>query len=114
MTTPTPPATTWATLAEAITARRPVAVTYHGQRRVLCPHALGSKAGRAKLLAYQTSNDTSRGPLPADTTQRWRSMFLDDIDQPVITDGPWHTAHNYNLTHQNGLDTITLAVTTPQ
>ncbi|MGH9653106.1 MAG: hypothetical protein ACRD6B_06515 [Bryobacteraceae bacterium] len=104
--------TTWAILAGALTARRPVAATYHGHRRLLCPHALGWKAGRPKLLAYQVSGTTSTGALPADTTQRWRSMFVDDIEHPVIVDQPWQSAANYTPARRNGLDTIALDLTT--
>ena len=88
-----PPA--WAVLEEALVQRRVVLAYYHGQQRLLCPHALGWKNGRAKVLAYQAGGTTSDGRLPADPRQRWRSMFVDEIDHPVVTDGQWHSADNY-------------------
>ncbi|MGH2671290.1 MAG: WYL domain-containing protein [bacterium] len=88
-----PPA--WPTLERALTERRPVRAVYHSQERVLCPHALGWKNGRPKVLAYQVAG-TSQGGLPADPRQRWRSMFVDEIEDAMITDGPWKTADNYS------------------
>lgn len=55
---------------------------------------MGWKRGRASVLAYQTGGASSSG-LPADPHQRWRSMFIEDLHDAVITDGPWHTADNY-------------------
>ena len=34
----------WPVLEQALRTRRPVALRYHGQDRVACPHALGFKA----------------------------------------------------------------------
>lgn len=110
--TPTMPPTTWAILAQALHTRRPVAATYNGHRRVICPHALDWNNGRPKLLAYQISGATSTGPLPTDTTQRWRSMFIDNIEHPIIIDRPWQTADNYTPRQQTGIDTTTIQVTT--
>lgn len=88
-----PPA--WALLVQAINEMRPVVVGYHGHRRIICPHALGWKSGRFKLLSYQTSGGTSQGALSQDPSQRWRSMFVDEIEEPVlIEDRPWQTAAN--------------------
>ena len=90
-----PPA--WAVLDQALKERRPVRARYHGHERVLCPHGLGWKHGRAKVLAYQAGGTTSHGALLGDPRQRWRSMFVDEIEAPVIIDGPWETADNFSL-----------------
>ena len=37
------------------------------------------------LLGYQTGGQTSTGALPADPRQRWRCLFIDEIDQ-VLAD----------------------------
>ncbi len=105
-----PPA--WAILARAVAERHPVEAHYHGQRRLLCPHALGWKNGRPKVLAYQTGGTTSGGDLPADPTQRWRSMFIDEIEDPIITSGPWQTAVNYTPA-SNGIDEVEIDVNNP-
>lgn len=106
---PHPPA--WAVLEEALTQRRPVRARYHGHERVLCPHALGWKHGRAKLLAYQSAGTTSIGTLPTDTHQRWRSMFIDEIEHATITDDPWQTADNYSP-DTNAIDEVIISVAT--
>ncbi len=102
-----PPA--WTVLAEAITSRRAVRARYHGKERLLCPHALGWKNGRATVLSYQAGGATSEGPLPSNPAQRWRSMFVDEIDDAEITDEAWMTADNYSH-DSNCLDHVELLV----
>ncbi len=92
--TPRPPA--WAVIEQALLERRPVQARYHGHHRLLCPHALGWHRGRPKVLAYQGDGTTSQGTLTVDPRQRWRSMFVDEIQDAVITDEPWQTADNYS------------------
>lgn len=102
-----PPA--WEALERALTERRPVRARYHGAERVLCPHALGWKNGRPKVLSYQASGTTSGGILPKDPRERWRSMFVDEIEDVTITGGRWETADNYSL-RSNGIDNVETAV----
>lgn len=106
--------TTWARLDAAVRARHPVWVSYHGHRRLICPHALGWKAGRPMVLGYQTGGQTSTGALDADPRRRWRCMFVDEIDQ-VVTAGPasrWGTADNYNHVHPfSAIDHVAIAIT---
>jgi hypothetical protein len=113
MTTIAAPPTTWAHLATALRERRPVRITYHGRQRIICPHALGQHNGRAIVLGYQTGGHTSTGTLPADPRQRWRCMFIDEIDHITADDtSPWGTADNYNPTHPfNAINEVTLATT---
>ncbi len=101
----------WAVLEKALVERRPVLARYHGEQRLLCPHALGWKNGRPKVLAYQAGGTTTHGALPASPQQRWRSMFIDEIEEPAITAGPWHTADNYSP-GSNCIDKLEIAVTT--
>jgi len=89
-----PPA--WRVLAHALTQRQTVSARYHGHHRLLCPHALGWKHGRAKLLAYQAAGTTSSGALSATPHHRWRSLFVDEIEDASIVPGlPWQSAGNY-------------------
>jgi hypothetical protein len=88
-----PPA--WEALARALIERRPVWARYHGHERLLCPHVLGSKGLRAKLLAYQAAGTTSSGQVPSATGQAWRSMFVDEIDHVVLSGRGWQSAANY-------------------
>jgi predicted DNA-binding transcriptional regulator YafY len=112
-TTKTLPAA-WAPLHAALRARRPVTVSYHGRHRIVCPHALGWKNDRALVLAYQTGGQTSTGTLPADPRQRWRCMYIDEIDDVDTVDPaqPWATAENYNHTRPfPAIDHLTIAIT---
>ncbi|MGH9009911.1 MAG: hypothetical protein ACRDYF_08720 [Acidimicrobiia bacterium] len=104
-----PPA--WAVLQRALTQKTPVRVRYHGNERVLCPHVLGWKNGRPKVLAYQAGGTTSQGALPDDPQQRWRSMFIDEVEDAIIAEGPWawETADNYSQT-SNCIDDLEIAI----
>jgi hypothetical protein len=104
----------WAPLQAALRARRPIIVCYHGHQRLICPHALGWKADRPLLLAYQTGGHTTTGTLPADPRQRWRCMHVDEIDHLAAADpaSPWQTADNYNQTHPfPHIDQLVIATT---
>ncbi len=89
MTAPTriDPALTWAVLEQALTSQRRVRIHYHGHDRIICPHMLGWKNNRPKVLAYQIDGTTSDGPLPTDPARRWRSMFISDIEDAEIIAG---------------------------
>jgi len=52
------------------------------------------------------------GALPTSTHQRWRSMFVDEIEHPAITGDQWQTADNYTL-RSNGIDTLAIAIPKP-
>lgn len=90
-----PAPATWDQLHAALEGRRPLLVTYSDRRRLLCPHALGWKAHRALLLAYQTSGTTS------DTLEAhhgWRCLYIDRIEDisPAGADATWTSAPTYN------------------
>jgi hypothetical protein len=104
----------WAALHNALGKRRPVHITYHGQQRLICPHALGWKNGRPMLLGYQTGGHTTTGTLPADPRKGWRCLYIDEIDHLDDADpaSRWGTADNYNPTHPfPAIDHLTIAVT---
>lgn len=103
---------TWAVLARALTERLPVRARYHGHDRILCPHLLGWKHGRPKVLAYQTDGISSTGRLPSQPDQRWRSLYIDQIDQAAIAwEHQWQTASNYTP-NSNCVDQIAFAIPT--
>ncbi len=111
MTTTRPAA--WDALEAALRQRRAVRVSYHGHQRLICPHALGWKNGKAMLLGYQTGGHTTAATLAADPTHRWRNFFVDDIDIVTADDATsWQTAANYNPEHPfNAIDELAIAVT---
>jgi len=113
MTTTAAPPTAWAPLEAALRQRRPVHVTYHGRRRLICPHALGWHNHRPMLLGYQTGGHTSTGTLPADPRQRWRCMYVDELNhvQAAGPASPWGTADNYNPSHPfPAIDKLAIAI----
>ena len=65
------------------------------------------------LLGYQTGGQTSSGALAADPRQRWRCLFVDDVDQVLVDmSAPWGTADNYNPAHPfPAIDEVTVAIT---
>jgi len=92
--------TPWAALRAALRWRRAVLISYHGRRRLICPHALGWHNNRPVVLGYQIGGETSNGALPAEPRQRWRVFFVDEAND-VVADmaALWGTAENYNPTH---------------
>lgn len=114
MTTISSLPTPWTLLDAALRTRRPVQVSYHGRRRLICPHALGWKAGTAMVLGYQTGGQTSTGVLDPDPRKRWRCMFVDEIDHidPADPASRWHTADNYNYSNPFPvIDQLAIAIT---
>jgi hypothetical protein len=107
MTRQRPPA--WAVLEQALRHKRPALVHYHGQDRLVCPHALGWKNGRPRALVYQSGGTTSQGGLPTDPRQRWRSLLIDEVEQATISIGAWATADNYTSA-SNCIDDLYMAV----
>lgn len=105
-TTPTAIPTTWNLLHQALTDRRAIRASYHDRLRIICPHALGWKNGRPKALVYQTA---ILGPHNHDP-QGWRSLFIDEIHDPTLSDDPWASAANYTP-HTTGIDTLATAIT---
>src|SRR5580658_9682185 len=79
--------TTWTALERALRERHPVRVLYHGHERVLSPHALGWKNGRAMLLGYQAGGWTSTGALDTDPHKRWRCLFVDEVAKVLAEPG---------------------------
>ena len=102
----------WAVLAEALVTRRPVRAHYHASSRLLCPHVLGWRNGRAKVLSYQVDAAAASGA-PVRRDQRWRLMFVDEIEDATLVDGEWQTASNYAC-NCDGIDVVELAVEAPK
>ncbi|MEA2589578.1 MAG: hypothetical protein QOH66_2505, partial [Actinomycetota bacterium] len=51
--------------------------------------------------------------LPDDPRQRWRSMFVDEVEDPVLKDGPWQSAPNYSPS-TSGIDEVEIAIDQPE
>ena len=103
---PIPIPTTWTVLHAALADRHAVRARYHDRLRVLCPHALGWKNGRPKVLVYQAA---IIGGTPERDAQGWRSLFVDEIHDAVVSDDRWHSAKNYTP-HTTGIDILAAAI----
>jgi hypothetical protein len=79
---------TYALVRRAIEERRQVHATYAGHQRRMCPHVIGTRAGRQRALFFQFAGGSSRGLLPGGD---WRCLRLDGLSDVSIHDGPWHT-----------------------
>jgi len=99
-------ATAWTVLSTALAEHCTVRARYHDRLRVLSPHALGWKNGRAKALVYQSA---VIGDPPSHDPRGWRSLFVDEIEDPTISDDQWATADTYTPI-TTGIDTLAIAV----
>jgi hypothetical protein len=88
--------TTFDAIQAAMVALEPLTATYQGHRRDFCAHELGfDPQGREKVLVYQFDGTSSKGPvsgLPAQ--QRWRCLFVAELDELRSISGPWQTGSN--------------------
>ena len=84
---------TYQTLRVAVQNRQSADVRYKGHIRKVCPHTLGLKNGREKVLTYQYGGGSSSGLPPGG---EWRCMFVEDIESITLTDDGWHTDHNHS------------------
>lgn len=74
-------------------AQSPVLCVYKGLNREICVHAIGTKNGRQKVMAYQFGGESSKG-LPEGG--EWRCLFVDDIESIVEIPGVWHTRDDHS------------------
>lgn len=74
----------------AILEQKQVTLFYQGFHREVCPHLLGWKDGREKVLTYQFAGGSSTGLPPGG---EWRCLFLDEIEEIRLRAGPWRTGH---------------------
>jgi hypothetical protein len=79
-------------LRDAATRRQPVAATYDGQPRLLCPHVGGRKSGRWHVLCYQFGGESnSAGSLAPEGGGVWRCLAVEKLSQMELRMGAWHT-----------------------
>lgn len=93
-------------IREAMEKRQQVVCLYQGRLREVCPHTIGYKSGREKLLSFQFAGESSRGLPPGG---EWRCMFIDQITDVEARDGEWHT-RNDHLQPQTCVDEVDFEV----
>jgi len=76
----------------AATRKQPVAATYDGQPRLLCPHIGGRKAGQLHVLCYQFGGSSnSAEPLTPEGEGVWRCLAVEKLSQVQLRMEAWHT-----------------------
>ena len=96
------PSPAHALFLEAMREKRPVACTYQGHIREICPIMLGRTALEEKALVFQFGGTTSAGRL---TKPDWKCFFLDEVRDAVLLEGRWHAgtpAFGRPALHENG------------
>jgi hypothetical protein len=79
-------------LRYAAACRQPVAATYDGQPRLLCPHVLGRKSGRLHVLCYQFGGSSnSAQPLAPEGGGVWRCLAVEKLCQVELHSSVWHS-----------------------
>jgi hypothetical protein len=87
------PSATHALLLQAMRERRPVACTYQGHPREICPVMLGRTSLEEKALVFQFGGSTSKGRI---TKPDWKCFFLDEVRDAVLIDGRWRSGSEHS------------------
>ena len=89
--------TTYEIIARAIREKKAISAIYKGRRRVMCPHVIGTKNGRAQALFYQFAGESSTRRIgPPGDHSNWRCMAVDALSDVRISDSEWHSAGNHS------------------
>src|SRR6266566_1930136 len=68
----------YALLRLAAARRQPVAATYDGLLRLLCPHVLGRKSGRLHVFCFQFGGSSNSGlPMEPGRVGGWRCVAIE-------------------------------------
>src|SRR5712692_4184860 len=101
----------YALLRLAAARRQPVAATYDGLLRLLCPHVLGRKSGRLHMFCYQFGGGSNSGlPMASGRVGGWRCLAVERLSQVELRADAWHTEPR--SPRQTCIDEIDLGVAT--
>ncbi len=100
------PSPTYLLFRAAILGRKQVTCLYRGKRRELCPHVLGFRNGRERVLAYQFGGESASNLPPGG---EWRCLNLDEVRQARMQGGDWHTGERHS-TAQSCIDIVDVDV----
>jgi hypothetical protein len=79
-------------LRYAADRRQPVAATYDGQPRLLCPHVGGRKSGGLRVFCYQFGGSSnSVEALASEGLGVWRCLAVEKLSQVELRTDAWHT-----------------------
>jgi len=91
----------------AILERLPIVCVYQSYDRELCPIILGHKAGKERLLAFQSGGHGSRGPVRGE----WKCFTLEEMKNARTREGRWHTGDHHRAP-QSCVDDVFIDVNT--
>jgi len=95
-------------IRQAIQDELQVVAEYRGHVREMCPHAVGTKAGRLQALFYQFGGSSESGLGQDGSNRNWRCVPVEGLKNIVVRPGPWHTGSGHSRRH-SCLDWIDLA-----
>ena len=79
-------------LRHSASHKQPVAATYDGQTRLLCPHVGGRKSGRMHVLCYQVGGGSnSAEPLAPEGHGVRRWLAVEKLTQVELCSNAWRT-----------------------
>jgi hypothetical protein len=76
-------------LRQALIERRRVTAIYDGLPREFCPHCLGTRNGKQRVLGWQYAGQ-SQHPLPG-----WRCLDIARLSAIRVVDGTWETGGSH-------------------
>ena len=88
------PSATHALFLQAMRDERPLACTYQGYRREICPIMLGRTGLEEKALVFQFGGSTSKGRIQ--TPGDWKCFKLDEVRDAVLIEGNWRSGSEHS------------------
>ena len=87
------PSATHALFLEAMREQRPIACTYQGHHREICPIMLGRTGLEEKALVFQFGGATSKGAIGKPD---WKCFNLHEVENARLIDGHWHAGTEHS------------------
>jgi hypothetical protein len=85
-------------LAVAVQEQILILADYNGQRRLLCPHSLGTnRKGQTNVLCYQSGGGSNSGIGHPGSDSNWRCFRVDKLEGvELCPSAPWSTGGNHS------------------
>ncbi len=96
----------YALVRQAILDKDQIIATYDGHIREMCPHVIGTKAGRPQALFFQFGGSSKSGLPPGG---EWRCLEIALLSDVRALPGGWHTGAGHTQP-QTCVDEIDLEV----
>ena len=88
------PSPTYELFLRAMREKKPIACTYQGHQREICPAVLGRTGLEEKSLVFQFAGGTSTGPVSP--SGDWRCFALAEVRNAELRDGRWHSGSQHS------------------